>query len=83
MKRLIILIIVVGLLATAALGAWTYYDLHKPIAHTKTGQYIEIPKGTSPSSIIRKLATEGVIKNEWPLKLYLKSTGAGSTRIRS
>ena len=79
MKRLIILIIVVGLLATAALGAWTYYDLHKPIAHTKTGQYIEIPKGTSPSSIIRKLATEGVIKNEWPLKLYLKSTGAGST----
>ena len=39
MKRLIILTIVVGLLATAAIGAWTYYDLHKPIAHAKTGQY--------------------------------------------
>ena len=60
-------------------GAWTYYDLHKPIAHTKTGQFIEIPRGTSPSSIISKLASEGVIKNEWSLKLYLKSTGAGST----
>src|ERR1044072_1806091 len=79
MKRLILLIILVGLLATGALGAWTYYDLHKPVTHTKTGQYIEIPKGTSPSSIIKKLAAEGVLKNEWPLKLYLKSTGAGST----
>src|SRR5215216_6236377 len=79
MKRLILLLIVVGLLATAGLGAWTYYDLHKPIAHAKNGQYIEIPRGTSPSSIISKLVAEGVLKHEWPLKLYLKSTGKGST----
>ena len=79
MKRLIILIIVVLVLAVAGLGAWTYSDLHKPVAHAKTGQYIEIPKGSSPSAIIKKLAAEGVIKNEWPLKLYLKGTGAGST----
>jgi len=79
MKRLIILIIVVGLLATAALGAWTYRDLHAPATHTKSGQYIEIPKGTSPSAIVSRLVAEGVIKHEWPLKLYLKSTGKGST----
>jgi UPF0755 protein len=79
MKRLILLIIVVGILAVAGLGFWTYSDLHKPIAHAKTGQYIDIPKGTSPSGIVHKLATEGVIKNEWPLKLYLKATGKGST----
>src|SRR6185312_14473759 len=79
MKRLILLIIVVGILALAGLGFWTYSDLHKPIAHSKTGQYIEIPKGTPPSVIVHKLATEGVIKHEWPLKLYLKATGKGST----
>jgi UPF0755 protein len=79
MKRLIILIIVVGLLAAAALGAWTYRDLHTPITHTKTGQYIEIPKGTSPGAIVSRLVAEGVIKHEWPLKLYLKSTGKGAT----
>lgn len=79
MKRLIILIIVVGLLAAAALGAWTYRDLHTAITHTKTGQYIEIPKGTPPSAIVSRLVAEGVIKHEWPLKLYLKSTGKGST----
>jgi len=79
MKRLILLIIVVGILAVAGLGFWTYSDLHKPIAHSKTGQYIDIPKGTSPSAIVNKLATEGVIKHEWSLKLYLKVTGKGST----
>lgn len=79
MKRLILLIIVVGVLAAAALGVWTYRDLHQPVAHSKTGQYIDIPKGSSPSLIIKKLAAEGVIRNEWPLKLYLKSTGAGAT----
>src|SRR5678815_3647067 len=79
MKRLILLIIVVGILAVAGLGFWTYSDLHKPIAHTKTGQYIDIPKGTSPSAIVHRLATEGIIAHEWPLKLYLKASGKGST----
>jgi UPF0755 protein len=79
MKRLIILIILVGLLAAAGFGAWTYRDLHTPITHTKTGQYIEIPKGTSPGAIVSKLVAEGIIKHEWPLKFYLKSTGKGAT----
>ena len=79
MKRLIILIVVVAFLALASVSAWAYFDLRKPITHTKTGQYIEIPKGSSPAAIVRKLAAEGVLKHEWPLKLYLKGTGSGST----
>jgi len=79
MKRLILLIIVLGTIAVAAFGAWAYSDLRKPVAHSKAGQYIEIPKGSSPSAIVRKLAAEGVIKHEWPFKFYLKSTGVGST----
>src|ERR687896_432713 len=68
MKRLIILIIVVVLLAVAGFGGWVYNDLRKPFTHAKTGQYIEIPRGSSPSAIISKLTAEGVLKNEWPLK---------------
>ena len=79
MKRLILLVIAVVLLAGAASGAWIYSDLRKPIAHNKSGQYIEIPRGSSPSSIVKKLVAEGIIKHEWPLMLYLKSTGRGST----
>ena len=79
MKRLILLIIVVGLLTVAGVGFWTYSNLHKPVAHTKSGQYIDIPKRSSPSAIVQKLASEGIIAHEWPLKLYLKATGKGST----
>ncbi|HEY0729895.1 MAG TPA: endolytic transglycosylase MltG [Pyrinomonadaceae bacterium] len=79
MKKLILLVLAVILLAGAATGAWVYRDLHAPVSHNKSGQYIEIPRGTSPSAIIKKLTAEGVLKHEWPLKLYLKTSGKGST----
>jgi len=79
MKRLLIATLSVALLAGAASGVWVYHDLHKSVAHNKSGQYIEIPKGSSTAFVVRKLAAEGIIKHEWPLKLYLKGTGAGSS----
>jgi UPF0755 protein len=79
MKRLIILILVLIVLAGAASGYWVYSDLRRPVSHAKSGQFIEIPKGSSPAAIIKKLSDEGVLKHEWPLRLYLKSTGKGAT----
>lgn len=79
MKKIILLVLAVILLAGAATGAWVYKDLHAPVSHNKSGHYIEIPRGTSPSAIIKKLTAEGVLKHEWPLKLYLKMSGKGST----
>ena len=79
MKKILIALLAVILLAGGAAGWWVYSDLRKPVTHNKSGQYIEIPKGSSPSAIIKKLAAEGIIKNEWPLMLYLKGSGKGST----
>ncbi len=79
MKRIFLAILFLGLVTAAVMTAWTYSDLHKPFSHRKSGQYIEIPKGSSPSAVVKKLASEGIIKHEWPLMLYLKSTGSGST----
>src|SRR5262245_35274125 len=79
MKRIILVIIVVSLIGSSALAIWIYRDLHKSIAHNKVNQYIEIPRGSSTAFVVKKLATEGIIKHEWPLILYLKSTGSGST----
>lgn len=79
MKRLILLLIAVLLLAGGGSAVWIYSQLRQPISHDKSGQYIEIPRGSSPSAILKKLADEGVIQNEWPLKVYLKATGRGST----
>jgi UPF0755 protein len=79
MKRIILLIIAVVLIAGGASAAWVYSDLRTPVAHNKSGQYIEIPRGSSPTAIVKKLAAEGVIKHEWPVMLYLKGTGRGAT----
>jgi peptidoglycan lytic transglycosylase G len=77
MKRLLIVLVALCLLTGVVSGAWVYKDLHRPIAHNKSGQYIEIPKGSSTAYIVKKLAEEGIIKHELPLKIYLKSTGRG------
>ena len=79
MKRLIILILVLGLVAVAVAGVWTYRDLRQTVVHNKSGQYIEISKGSSPTAIVKRLAAEGIIKHEWSLRVYLKATGAGSS----
>jgi UPF0755 protein len=79
MKRLILLVLALLILSGAGLVAWAYSDLRHPIAHQKRGEYVEIPAGSSPSFVVRKLASEGIIKREWPLLLYLKLTGKGST----
>lgn len=79
MKRILLALIVALLIGTSALAIWVYRDLRKPIAHSKANQYIEIPKGSSTAFVVKKLATEGIVRHEWPLMLYLKSTGSGST----
>lgn len=79
MKRILLILVGVVLLSGAAGTAWIYSQLRKPIVHQKTGQYIEIASGSSPASIIKRLASEGIIQREWPLALYLKLTGKGST----
>ncbi|HKS27326.1 MAG TPA: endolytic transglycosylase MltG [Pyrinomonadaceae bacterium] len=67
------------LLALAGAGAlfWSYRDLHAPVAHAKAEQYIEIPRGSTPTAIIEKLRSEGVIRRSWPLLAYIKLKGLG------
>jgi peptidoglycan lytic transglycosylase G len=78
MKRMLLAIILLALITASASAIWVYRDLHKPVAHTKQGQYVEIPRGSSPASVISRLAEEGIIRHKWPLMLYLKLTANGS-----
>ncbi len=78
MKRLLALVILVLVIAVAGAAFWIYKDLRTPVHHTKTGQYIEIPRGSAPATVVRKLVNEGIIKHEWPAIVYLKLTGNGS-----
>ncbi len=76
--RLALLLVFLLIIVAGASGFWAYRELHTPHSHQRAAEYIEIPRGSSPSEIIAKLNSTGVIRREWPLLLYMKWTGAGS-----
>ncbi len=77
-KRIVASIVLILLITIAGLGIWAYRDLHAPVTHSKRGTYIEIPRGSSPTAVLNKLADEGIIKHKWPLAAYLKLTSNAS-----
>ncbi len=78
MKRILLAITALVLITVGGTTIWAYRELHTPIRHTKRGQYVEIPRGSSPTTVINKLAAEGIIKHKWPLAIYLKLTSNAS-----
>ncbi len=78
MKRILLILFVALLIIAGSATAWAYRELHTPVRHTKHGQYVEIPRGSSPTAVVSKLASEGIIKHKWPLTLYLKLTARGT-----
>lgn len=77
-KHIILIAAVLLLLIVTVTFAWAYQQLRTPVSHNKQGQHIEIARGSSPPSIVNKLAEEGIIRHKWPLMLYLKLTGSGA-----
>ncbi len=77
MRKLLIVLLLL-LISTACVFFWGYRDLHAAVTHSKANEYIEIPRGLSPTDIVEKLAGEGVIRHKWPLLLYIKYKGLGA-----
>ncbi len=77
MKRFLIIVTLILIVGAVGAVVWGYRDLRTPVHHGRSGQYIEIPKGTSPATVIKKLAVAGIIKHEQPVLMYLRLTGVG------
>lgn len=72
------ILIVAAVVLVAGLGGFSFYvyrELHRPVAHAKANDYIEIPRGSKPDAIANRLLSEGVIRRTWPLLLYIKLSG--------
>jgi UPF0755 protein len=76
-KRVIVAILLLLTLTCAGSLVWLRNDLQEPKLHAQSEQYITIPKGSTPDQIINKLEEIGVIRRGWPLRLYVRLTGAG------
>jgi UPF0755 protein len=66
------------LAAVAGLSYWLYSSLTARHTHEKSGQYIVIEKGSTPSQIVGKLADEGVLPGKWATLAYLRVAGEPS-----
>ena len=76
-KRVIISFIIILILACAGSLFWLRQELQAPKLHSRSEQYIAIPKGSAPDQIINNLEALGVIRRGWLLKLYVRVTGSG------
>src|SRR5213078_2470392 len=75
-KRLLIASTLLLIIAPGAFALWLYREMRIPVSHTKSNDYIEIPRGSTPEGIVNKLVSEGVLRRKWPLLLYIKLTGS-------
>lgn len=78
LKRILIILLIFVSLSLIAFGSFVYMDLNSKQSHNKSSEYIQIPKGSSPTAIINKLVSEGVIRRNWTTLLYLRLSGRGS-----
>lgn len=77
MKRLIIIALVLITLACGGLLLWARSELQADVLHSKSGEYVEISRGSTPDQIINNLESLGVIRRGWLLRLYVRLTGSG------
>src|SRR5437763_4346102 len=75
-KRLLIAIVLLLVIVPGAFALWLYREMRIPVSHTKSNDYIEVPRGSTPEGIVNKLVSEGVLRRKWPLLLYIKLTGS-------
>ncbi len=78
MKKIVALALLALVLGVGGIAIWVYHSLRTSVHHDKSSQYIDISRGSSPTVIIRKLAAAGVVRNEWPLIIYVRFTGEGA-----
>ncbi len=73
--KILFVLFILSLVAVGAVSYWIYNSLNTPAQHQKANQFIQIPKGSSTNEIINKLAAEGILKNQLPVQIYLRSFG--------
>lgn len=77
-KRVLLILFILVFIFVAGFVILVYGDLHYSNSHNKSSEYIEIPRGSSPSDIINKLEAAGVIRRAWSTQLYLRLSGKSS-----
>lgn len=78
MKRLLLALLVLVVLAAAAAGGWVYLSLERPYrAYSEAEQFVEIPPGSGPAVMGRRLEEAGVVRSAEAFRLAVWIRGVG------
>lgn len=78
MKRALVLLSAVILLAAGAAVAWIVIGVERPYkGYADAEQFVEIPPGSSQAAMGRRLAEAGVVRNEMVFRAAVWMRGAG------
>lgn len=76
--KVLLAILIVAVIAVGGISWWLYSSLNQPVQHSRSNEFINIPKGSTPNEIVNKLAAEGVIASPTATKIYLRAFGDAS-----
>jgi UPF0755 protein len=78
MKRLVALLGLAVVIGLAVAGVWLYTGIDRPYkGYSESEQFVEIPAGSGPSLIGRRLVDAGVVRDRASFRLALWVTGQG------
>lgn len=77
LARAFLILLILLVVTAAALAVWGYKLLNTPSTHLHSEEYVEVARGSTPDEIIARISSLGVIRRQWPLRLYVRLTGAG------
>jgi UPF0755 protein len=81
MKRVLISIFILLLLATIALAGasyWVYRTVNTPVQHAHANDLITIQKGSTPRDIVDQLVGAGILPSHMATIIYLRTIGDGA-----
>ena len=76
--KIVFFLLIVVIAAATGGSYWLYSSLNSPHEHDKATQFIKIDKGATPTEIIGRLISEGVLSNQLPVLMYLRVFGDAS-----
>ena len=78
MKKLILIVTAVIAIAAVVAGTWVYFLVARPYrGYTDAETFVEIPQGSGPAAMARRLADAGVVRNTTAFRIAVWVRGAG------
>ncbi|MFZ2208965.1 MAG: endolytic transglycosylase MltG [Porticoccaceae bacterium] len=75
MLRRLILILLLGAIASVGIWKWADYQLHRPLAIAPATEVLVIERGERLSHLSARLSADGILSFALPLRLYVRFSG--------